>query len=142
MKDIEYQGPGFLSVLIELGKATNYCNIYITMVTPSRTVSPLLKMHALEKQGEFFKRLENSPQDPAIQGSQVPKYLVSGDILAPRGCGIKETDTGHQGPPRSRCLWDACVCKVLPQIHPDLKSNRKKKEEAKSTHIKNFQKAI
>ena len=34
-------------------------------------------MHTLEKQGEFFNRLENSLQDPAIQGSQVPQYLVS-----------------------------------------------------------------
>lgn len=112
------------------------------MVTPSMIVSPLLKMHTLEKQGEFFNRLENSPQDPPIQGSQVPQYLCPGDILDPRACGTKEIDLGCQGPPGSRCPRDACVCKVLPQIHPDLKSNYEKKEKAKSTHIKNFQKAI
>ena len=51
-------------------------------------------MHALEKQGEFFKRLENSPQDPAIQGSQVPKYLVSGDILAPEDVESRKQTRG------------------------------------------------
>ena len=87
--------------------------------TPWKTISPLLKMQALEEQNKFSTRLNNIPQDtptpfPRSQAPQCP-----GALTQPWKWETEEA-APWRGPGTT---WLQMSCEILPKIPPNLKSD-------------------